>query len=402
MNRRHLLRTLIVAGGISALAHNALAADACLENTLAGLPAQSKAFLEAQLPPAAQAGFEGYGSPVVASPWVTFKTSREKPWMIGYNNSFSGNAWRAGALASLEANVAKYKELGLVKNLVVTDSNGDITTQIQQMRSMIQQGVDLIITIPSSPTAMNSVIDEAAAAGIPVVTLASPVTSPNAINVDTNGYLLGKNMALGLVKLLGGKGNILTVQGIPGTSGSELFNAGGQAVWKNCPDIKIVGDLIGQWSESVAQTAVLQHVSSNPAQVDGVWQQGSMFMGITKALEQAGRPVVPVTIGNPNQNALAYWHNNVTKGYITAGSANAPGAGMDLAFRVGMRVLMGQGLKVSGIVVAPPTITVETLDQWYKPEYTVDSTGVGEPPAGTWMPDSVLDGYFTIPASLPK
>ena len=125
-------------------------------------------------------------------------------------------------------------------------------------------------------------------------------------------------------------------------------------------------------------------------------------MGITKALEQAGRPVVPVTIGNPNQNALAYWHNNVTKGYITAGSANAPGAGMDLAFRVGMRVLMGQGLKVSGIVVAPPTITVETLDQWYKPEYTVDSTGVGEPPAGTWMPDSVLDGYFTIPASLPK
>jgi ribose transport system substrate-binding protein len=404
MNRHlhSILKTAFIAGSFSVLANAAMAADACQADQPGALPADSKALLEKELPAAAQAGFEGYGSPVVASPFVNFKPANAKPWTIGYNNSFSGNAWRAAALAHLQADVEQYKKIGLVKDLLVTDSNGDVTTQIQQMRSMIQKGVDLIISIPGSPTAMNGVIDEAAQAGIPVITLAAPVTTANAINVDTNGYLIGKTMALGLVQLLNGKGSILTVEGIPGTSGSELIKAGGEAVFKNCPDIKIVADLVGQWSESAAQTAVLQQLSTNPAEINGVWQQGSMFMGVTKALEQAGRPVVPVTVGNPNQNSLAYWHENAPKGYKTVGSSNAPGAGMDLVFQTGMRVLMGQGLKVSNVVVRPPLITADTLGLWYKPEFTVDSTGVGEPPAGTWMPDSVLDGYFTNPAPLPQ
>ncbi len=397
------LKAALLAGGLSLLAGAALAADdACTTAQPGALPANSAAMLQKELPPEAQAGFEGYGSPVVASPYVNFKAPREKPWVIGYNNSFSGNAWRAAALAELQKNVEAYKKLGIVKDLIVTDSNGDTPTQIQQMRSMIQKGVDVIISIPGSPTAMNAVIDEAFQAGIPVITVAAPVTTANAINVDTNGYLIGKTMALGLAQILNGKGNILTVEGIPGTSGSELIKAGGQAVFKNCPNINIVADLVGQWSESAAQTAVLQQLSTNPMGIDGVWQQGSMFMGVIKALEQAGRPMIPVTVGNPNQNALAYWHDNKDKGFKTVGTSNAPGADMELAFRTAMRVMMGQGLKVSGVVARPPLITADTLDQWWKPEFTVDSNGVGEPPPNTWMPDSVLDGYFTNPAPLPQ
>lgn len=397
------LKTALLAGGLTLLAGGALAADdACTTAQPGALPADSAEMLQKSLPPEAQAGFEGYGSPLFASPFVNFKPPHEKPWTIGYNNSFSGNAWRAAALAELQKNVDKYKKLGLVKDLIVTDSNGDTPTQIQQMRSMIQKGVDVIISIPGSPTAMNAVIDEAFQAGIPVVTVAAPVTTANAINVDTNGYLIGKTMALGLAQILNGKGSILTVEGIPGTSGSELIKAGGQAVFKNCPNIKIVADLVGQWSESAAQTAVLQQLSTNPTAIDGVWQQGSMFMGVITALEQAGRPIVPVTVGNPNQNSLAYWHDNAAKGFKTVGTSNAPGADMELAFRTAMRVMMGQGLKVSGVVARPPLITADTLDQWWKPGFTVDSTGVGEPPPNTWMPDSVLDGYFTNPAPLPQ
>jgi len=402
MNLYSLRRLALLAATVSMFAGAAAAQDACTTEQPGALPADAKALLEKELPENARAAFEGYGSPTVASPFVSFKPAKEKPWTIGYNNSFSGNAWRAAALAELERHVEAYKKAGIVKELIVTDSNGDTPTQIQQMRSMIQRGVDLIISIPGSPTAMNGVIDEAFAAGIPVVTLAAPVTTANAINVDTNGYLIGKTMALGLAQKLGGKGNILTIQGIPGTSGSELIKAGGEAVFKNCADIKIVADVVGQWSNSVAQTAVLQVLSSNPTEINGIWQQGSMFMGTINALEQAGRPIVPVTVGNPDQNALAYWHDNIEKGFSTVGSSNAPAAGMDVVFRTGMRVLMGQGLKVSNVVVRPPLITAETLNEWWKPEFTVDSTGVGEPPAGTWMPDSILDGYFTNPAPLPN
>ena len=374
-------------------------AAACLTPDPVELAAPLKDALKG-LPEDLWPAYAGYGSPVAESPLKTFKAAKPGPWTIGYNNSFSGNAWRAGALSALETAVDGYKKAGLVKDLIVTDSNGDITTQIQQMRSMIQRGVDLIVSIPGSPTAMNAVIDEAFKAGIPVVTLDSPVTTPNAINIDMNSYSYARTTALGLAKLLDGKGTILTVQGIPGTSGSELIKAGATSIFANCPDIKIAGDLTGEWSNSVAQSAVLQWLSSNPQQIDGIWQQGSMFMGSVLALQQAGRPLVPVVIGNPDQNALAFWRDNLDKGFKSAGTANPPGAQMQIAVETGLRVLQGQGLKVSSIVVAPPAITKDNLGEWVKPEFTLESNGVGEPPAGTWLPADKLAEYFVTPAAL--
>ena len=352
------------------------------------------------LPAEIQAVFAGYSSPVVASPYADFKAPSDKPWTVGYSNSFSGNAWRAAALASLESSMETYQAAGLVDELIVTDSNGNITTQLQQMRSMIQRGVDLIVAIPGSPTAMNDVIKEAFDAGIPVITLASPVTSPYAVNVDLNGFQHARGTALGLAKVLNGQGTILAVQGIPGTSGSEIFKSGAYSIFDNCPGIKIAADLSGEWSNSVAQTAVLQWLSSNPEPIDGIWQQGSMFMGSVNALQQAGRPLVPVVLGNPDENALAFWRDNSANGFTTVGTANPPGAGMALTFEVGLRVMQGQGLKVSNVVVASPLITDETLDQWVKPEFTLESAGVGEPMLGTWLSAADLDAYFIRPAAL--
>jgi len=372
----------------------------CLNPLAATLPADPDGAI-ASLPTGVQGNYSNYPSIVSASPYADFVSPKTDGFVIGYSNSFSGNAWRAAALQTLEENVAAYKELGIVSDLIVTDSNGDNTVQIQQMRSLIQQGVDLILAIPGSPDALNGAIDEAYAAGIPVITVASPVTTDKAINVDVNGYLVGAIQAFGLVNLLEGSGNIMTVQGIPGTSGSAQIEAGGNAIFERCPNIDIVADFAGEWSESVAKTGMLQALSTNPQQLDGVWQQGSMFMGIIQALEQQGRPQIPVTDGNPNQNALAYWRDNLANGFDSAGTANSPNGDMDVAFRVGIRTLLGQGAKIASIVINPPTITSENLSEWLEPSYTIESTGIGVPPAGTWMPDATLDGFFNDPAELP-
>ncbi len=386
-------------GGCMAYGSAATAQNTCLTPEPAVIPAAIADAVK-DLPEAIQAAFAGYGSPVVASPYIDFTSDAERPWVVGYSNSFSGNAWRAGALASLEASMETYRAMGLVGELIVTDSNGNITTQIQQMRSLIQRDVDLIISIPGSPTAMNGVIEEAYNAGIPVVTLASPVTSPYAINVDVNGFLYARNTALGLATLLEGTGSIVAIHGIPGTSGSELFKSGADSIFANCPDLKILAELTGEWSNSVAQTALVQWLASNPAEIDGVWQQGSMFMGSVQALEQAGRPLVPVVIGNPDQNALAFWRDNLAGGFSTVGTANPPGAGMALSLDAGLRVLLGQGLRVSNIVVAPPLIDDVSLADWVKPEFTLESTGVGEPKPGSWLLATDLDSYFVTPGAI--
>jgi ribose transport system substrate-binding protein len=355
------------------------------------------------LPASVTAGYNNY-APVSKSVYANFKPKKKAPWTIGYSDSFSGNAWRAAALSRLKIDVAAYTKAGLVKKLVYTNSNLNNSLQIQQMRSMIQQKVDIILSIPGSPTAMNGVIKQAYDAGIPVLTLLAPVTSKYAINVDVSNFLIGARMAQGLATVLKGKGDIITVDGLAGAPGSIGIHDGGYAVFKNCPDIKIVGNYSGDWNNATAKTNTLKFLATHPGKIDAIWEQGSMALGIMQALKQVNRPLVTVTDGNPDKASLAIWRDNLGKGYQGVASANVPQSDMDAMFRVGMRVLQGQGLKINAVVKNPPlTIGQKGLNQWVQKSWTDSTPGVAEAPNGTWMNDAFLDKLFANPkATTPK
>jgi ribose transport system substrate-binding protein len=369
-----------------------------------------------KLPSALKEAYNHYVALIAPSPYKGFKPKHGPPWTIAYSNSFSGNAWRAAALASLQQNFAAAKKQGLVKgSLIVTDSNGKNDVQIQQMRSLIQQKVDLIFSIPNSPTAMNGVIKQAYDAGIPVLTLSAPVATPYAVNVDTNQFTYGARQAQGLAVLTGGKGTIMTVEGIPGTPGSLQIQQGGYAILKspNC-HFDIIDDFGGNWDNATAKTGMLKALATHPQKLDAIWEQGSMEKGIIEAVQQAGRPVPLVTMGNPDQAGLAYWRDHVKDGYQGVATAQPSAAGADAMFRVGIRLLEGKGLKVNAIVGNPPLtldaknvakaralvgpgVPIQTLNQWVKPSWTFNSPGVANPssgPKGSWLNDKALDYFF--------
>jgi ribose transport system substrate-binding protein len=352
------------------------------------------------LPASVQAGYNNYYNPVLKSAWTTWKPKHKPPYTIGYSDSFSGNFWRADALARLKTDIGIYQKAGLVKKLIYTNSNLKNDVQIQQMRSMIQQHVDIILSIPNSPTAFNGVIKEAYDAGIPVLTLLAPVTSPYAINVDDSNFLLGARQAQGLVQLLHGKGSVVTVDGLPGTPGSIYIHNGGYAIFQNCPNIKILGNFAGNWNNADGKSGMLKFLATHPQKVDGVWEQGSMALGIMQALQQAGRPLVPVTDGNPDKASLAVWRDNMKKGYHGVATANVPSSGMDAMFRIGMRMLDGQGIKINAIVKNPPLVMDKQLNGWVKPDWTESTPGVADAPPGTWLNEKLLDSFFMHPRQL--
>jgi len=355
------------------------------------------------LPATITSAYSHYQPELTKGAYANFKPKNSRPWTIGYSDSFSGNAWRAAALSRLKADVAAYKKAGIVKGLVYTDSNLDNSRQIQQMRSMIQQKVDIILSIPGSPTAMNGVIKEAYDAGIPVITLLAPVTSRYAVNVDVNQFLLGARMAQGLVKVMHEKGSVLTVDGLAGSPGSKIIHDGGYAIFKKCPNIKIAGNFNGDWNNATAKTNMLKFLATHPQKVEGVWEQGSMALGLIQALQQSNRPLVTVTDGNPDKASLAVWREHKADGYQGIATANVPESGMDTMFRVGIRMLQGQGLKINAIVKNPPLIEGDGLNDWVQSSWTEQTPGVADAPPGTWLNDAYLDKVFTHPkATSPK
>ena len=154
--------------------------------------------------------------------------------------------------------MAKYKKLGLMKSYIptlTTQANG-ATQQAQQIRTMVQKKVDIIISALTSPTAINGVIAEAAKANIPVISESGTATDPHSVNVQANPYMLGAQTATALVNIMGKKGNLLIVDGVPGLSIATFSLAAAKKMFENCPNIKVVGEVMGFFSQATAKSEV--------------------------------------------------------------------------------------------------------------------------------------------------
>lgn len=336
--------------------------------------------------------------PVGPSKWRDFKAKNPPPWKIGYASSYAGNTWRAAAMEELEKNlIPEWKALGLVSEVVITQSNLNDSTQIQQLRQLVDQGVDAIILCCSNPTALNATVKYAADKGVPVFSMTGYLTSEYAINSSVNYQVGGFEIGKAMVDQLGGKGNVLVVEGIPGTSGSDSQNRGVLAGLATSPDIKVVGTVAGMWTDQVAQGEVQKWLATNPGKLDGIVVQSAAEMGVLRAVQQSGRQDIPVAIGG-ELGALCYWRNNPT--YINASYQLWPPADdIALMWNIMMRTLQGQGPKIQSVLVDPVKLTHDDLKAVMKEDCSVDTAEWLKVGAKGWGYDAAyLDDFFLRPA----
>ena len=122
---------------------------------------------------------------------------------------------------------------GKVSSIVSTTPStpNDVPTQIQQMRSLLQQHVDFIYSTLGSPTALNAVIEQAAKQNVPVISILGQATDKHAVNLQPNPIQLGYYGAAGLIRAIGsGGGNVLVVAGDPGA-----LDQHGHPQWRTRP-----------------------------------------------------------------------------------------------------------------------------------------------------------------------
>jgi ribose transport system substrate-binding protein len=336
--------------------------------------------------------------PVGPSAYVDWKPKHGPPWTIGYASSYAGNTWRAAVMTHLQKDIIpKWQKLGLLKDVIITQSNLDDATQIQQMRQLVDKGVDAIIVCCSNPTALNQSVKYAYDHGVPTFSLTGYLTSPYSVNASVNYQLAGYQLGKWLTEQLGGKGNVMVVEGIPGTSGSDSQDRGVKAGLATAPGVKIVGDVAGMWTDQVAQGEVQKWLATNPGELDGIVVQSAAELGVLRALQQSGRDMIPVAIGG-ELGGLCYWRKNPK--YISASYQVWPPADeFALIWNIMMRTLEGQGPKVQSIMVDPIKLDYADIEKALPADCSMDNDGwlsVGE---SKWGGDpAFLDNFFARPA----
>ncbi|MBZ9995617.1 sugar ABC transporter substrate-binding protein [Mesorhizobium sp. BH1-1-4] len=199
--------------------------------------------------------------------------------------SYIGNDWQAEAANMVKA-MAAHKSLADKVDLQVQVAGPNAQRQIQQINAMVQSGAEAIVVYPISPTALNQVVKNACDKGVKVFAYDAEITEPCADNVHIDQLEAGRVTAEWLVKKLNGKGNIIAITGVPGTSVDDQRTKAAKEVFAKYPDIKIVGEAVGMWSQAVARTELSKILATrNWNDINGLWMQVGCFTANSMQLE---------------------------------------------------------------------------------------------------------------------
>ena len=216
-------------------------------------------------------------------------TASEK-FKIFLSMSYIGNDWQAEAANMVKA-MAAHKDFRDKVDLQVQVAGPSSQRQIQQINAMVQAGADAIVTFPISPTALNSVVKNACAKGVLVIAYDAEITEPCAYNVSIDQPEAGRVTAEWLADKLGGKGDIVVITGVPGTSVDTLRTAAAKEVFAKHPDINIVAESVGMWSQAVARTEMSKILATRDwDSIDGLWMQVGCYTANAMQLEAGKTP----------------------------------------------------------------------------------------------------------------
>jgi ribose transport system substrate-binding protein len=285
-------------------------------------------------------------------------TEKKGHWVIGWSNSYNGNSYRQVEEAMFKDLADKMKQEGIIADFNMVCSNNNVSQQISQIENMILKKVDAIIIDPGSPTALNGVIAKAKAAGIPTIIVNDgPVTSKDCYQLNFRLSDVTRIEAEYVVEHLKGKGNVLVIRGTAGNQSEADLYKGHMDVFKKYPGIKIVGTVYGNWTHSVALSAIAGILPSLP-KVDAVVGQGGDEYAAIMAFQAAGKPVPLVTGGNRG-NFLHWWAEEAKKnGYETISVASNPWGGA-----AGLYIIVDilNGVKVPREMIMPNFVVTQDL-----------------------------------------
>jgi len=187
---------------------------------------------------------------------------------------------------------AKANDIDLVWN----SANNDVSTQASQVDSLINQGVSAIIVVPAQADSLGPQIASAKSKNIPLLAVNAALDSNDlAGNVQPDDVAAGAQEMQMMADKLGGKGNIVILQGPLGGSGEINRGKGIDQVLAKYPGIKVLAKDTANWKRDEAVNKVKNWISSFGPQINGVVSENDdMGLGALQALKESGRTDVPI------------------------------------------------------------------------------------------------------------
>jgi ribose transport system substrate-binding protein len=183
--------------------------------------------------------------------------------------------------------------------LVVVDAQDDSAQEATNIEDLIQQGVDALLINPTDADAIVPSVQRANEAGIPVFTVDRSAAGGEIVSHIASDNVAGGRMAGEfLCDALGGSGNVVELEGIPGTSAARDRGQGfNDYMSSECPDVEIVARQTANFNRAEG-LSVFENILQAQPEIDGVFaHHDEMILGAIEAAEAAGRAEEIVFVG---------------------------------------------------------------------------------------------------------
>lgn len=207
----------------------------------------------------------------------------EKVFKVGINNFGQANFFARIGKASLEDQIKKNG------GEVIATVNADVPGRVASIENMIAQGVDAIIIQEGDITQLAPALKEAKSKGIIIGSMDAGDADFVDVFVESDNDQLGRMAAEEMVRLIGGKGNIVEIYNDAGSMIRTRRNAMHEVI-KDYPDVKILAGFVYAWPDffpdgKAKMEAVIQ-ANPNPGDIAAVY---ATFDGVGIAAAQAIR-----------------------------------------------------------------------------------------------------------------
>ena len=177
-----------------------------------------------------------------------------------------------------------------------------IPEQMSQIDDVVVKKPDAIVFTPVDYKAMTPGVAKMNAANIPVVNITDRAEKGSFITfIGSNDYQLGLQTGRYLLKALGGKGNIVILEGVRGVITNQDRMRGFNDALKEFPNAKLLASQTGNYQRLQA-LQVMENLMQSYPQIDGVMAANdAMGMGALEALEGAKRTALVVSINGTKE-----------------------------------------------------------------------------------------------------
>jgi len=196
----------------------------------------------------------------------------------------------------------------------VPEKPDDIEQQIALVDQAIAARPDAAVFVPVHLTALDGSVRKLNAAGIPIVNILNRLAAGRVVSfVGSDDYRLGRDIASYLFRHMGGKGDVMIMEGVPGAVTGQDRVRGFHDASREYPGIRIVATRVGDFQEKTARKVMADFLSEK-IHIDGVLSANDvMSLGIIAVMEAAGLSVPVIGV-----NALPEAITSIKAGKLLA------------------------------------------------------------------------------------